>query len=664
MATPPPATTNDALSGIFPGTEAPTAYGKSAGDEPLPGYRLIAPLGRGGFGEVWKCEAPGGLHKAIKFVAPDPALGGTAATHALRQEYEAFQQIKAIRHPFIIQLERVELQGGELIMVMELADAQLQDRRRECVEAGLPGIPRAELLGYFADAAEALDVIGAKHGLQHLDVKPANLFLIGGHVKVGDYGLVSRLEAGEASVTTRGLTPRYVAPELLDGHIDPRSDQYSLALVYQELLTGTYPYAGKTAPQLMFQHITGTPDLSGLPECDRGPVRRALAKNPTDRFPSCVEFVRALMLAAAPPDGATPADGALDLFRRTRVGGGTESAARVTEADTTTVPGRRSPTDRPVKVSVATTPMPPPSASVFLPPPNRIASAPGQVRLDRIYCVVSSDRLRGTTPESTSYVVDEFLDAVLAAAAGWAVPRESVTIVRLPDGTWGCRFPTNLLPAVAPLKLGPLIEDGWCNEITEPEPGVIVLRIRDGGRGRLWDSRPQGGAELEVRLPGRAKSVIPPIRPSAGLMGTPAPTTPGTGSIGEAEVFGRLYGDPDPKFTLRAETGIPRLIREVRRFLQTGDERRKDRRMPLDTAVTIYPITPEGLILPTIAGRGRNVSAGGIACSVPEVIPARYVYIEIADSGPATGLAILTRVLRCQQTGSEYQFAGRFRTEV
>jgi hypothetical protein len=308
--------------------------------------------------------------------------------------------------------------------------------------------------------------------------------------------------------------------------------------------------------------------------------------------------------------------------------------------------------------------MPPPSASLLLPPPNRIAAAPGQVRLDRIHAVVAAERLRGTSTDTTAYVVDEFLDAVLAATAGWAVPRESVTVVRLPDGTWGCRFPTNLLPAVAPLKLSPLLEDGWCNEITEPEPGIIILRIKDGGGGRLWDSRPRGGAEVEVRLPGRAKSVIPPIRSSAGLMGVAAPATPGTGSVGEAEVFGRLYGDPDPKFSLRAETGIPRLIREVRRFLQTGDERRKDRRMPLDSAVTIYPIAPEGLVLTTIVGRGRNVSAGGIACSLAEAVPTRYVYIEIADSGPATGLAILTRVLRCQHAGSEYQFAGRFRTEV
>ena len=124
-------------------------HAKAPGDEPIPGYVLIEPLGRGGFGEVWKCEAPGGLHKAIKFVVGD--TGAVTDDGAqLRQEYAAFQQIKAIRHPFLLSLERVELIDGELVMVMELADRQLGDRFQECREQGLPGIPRDELLRYFA----------------------------------------------------------------------------------------------------------------------------------------------------------------------------------------------------------------------------------------------------------------------------------------------------------------------------------------------------------------------------------------------------------------------------------------------------------------------------------------------------------------------------------
>ncbi|HEY3789357.1 MAG TPA: protein kinase, partial [Urbifossiella sp.] len=222
------------------------AYRKAAGDEPLPGYVLLEPLGRGGFGEVWKCEAPGGLHKAIKFVA-GANNSESASASQFNQEFDAFLQIKTIRHPFLLTLERVELVDGDLVMVMELADRQMRDRFDECQAAGLPGIPRDELIGYFGEAAEALDVINADYGLQHLDVKPANLFITSGHVKVGDYGLVSRLDGKMDANSSRGLTPKYVAPEVLRGSVDPRSDQYSLALVYQEMLTGTFPYKGRTA---------------------------------------------------------------------------------------------------------------------------------------------------------------------------------------------------------------------------------------------------------------------------------------------------------------------------------------------------------------------------------------------------------------------------------
>jgi serine/threonine protein kinase len=269
-------------------------FAKVRNAEPIPGYRLLERLGSGGFGEVWKCEAPGGLFKAIKFVYGELDgldVGGAQAEEELR----AIERIKAIRHPFLLSLDRVEDLDGELVIVTELADKSLFDLLRERRAAGLPGIPRAELLQYLTEAAEVLDLLNVEHGLQHLDVKPHNLFLVSSHVKVADFGLVSSLGGGR--VELGAITPLYASPEVFLGNISRQSDQYSLAIVYQELLTGTLPYQGKSARQLLLLHTQAQPDLSPLPPSDRDRVAQALAKDPARRFPTCLDFLRALRAA-------------------------------------------------------------------------------------------------------------------------------------------------------------------------------------------------------------------------------------------------------------------------------------------------------------------------------------------------------------------------------
>src|SRR2546427_9158534 len=142
--------------------------------EPIPGYKLIERLGGGGFGEVWKAEAPGGLHKAIKFVYGDLQTADTETVRA-EQELKSLSRVKTVRHPYILSLERFDIINGQLMIVMELADRSLWDRFKECRAQSLAGIPREELLGYLEEIAEALDLMNMEYQLQHLDIKPQNL---------------------------------------------------------------------------------------------------------------------------------------------------------------------------------------------------------------------------------------------------------------------------------------------------------------------------------------------------------------------------------------------------------------------------------------------------------------------------------------------------------
>jgi serine/threonine protein kinase len=266
--------------------------------EPLPGYRLIEHIGTGGYGEVWRAEAPGGLYKAIKFVF------GQQHEKRATNELRALDHVRSVRHPFLLSLERIEVVDGRLLVVTELADGSLKDRFDACRRDGLSGIPRAELLKYLRDAADALDFMNESHALQHLDIKPENLLLLAGHVKVADFGLVKDVRQSQASLVG-GMTPLYAAPEVFRGAPSRQSDQYSLAIVYQEMLTGTLPFAGGNAAELTLQHLNDEPDLSSLAIADRYAVSRALSKDPQHRYASCREFVENLLSAALPdPEAA------------------------------------------------------------------------------------------------------------------------------------------------------------------------------------------------------------------------------------------------------------------------------------------------------------------------------------------------------------------------
>ncbi|WP_436715125.1 tubulin-like doman-containing protein [Roseiconus lacunae] len=279
-----------------------------AGYEPIEGYVLEKRLGQGGFGEVWQAVAPGGLKKAVKFV-----YGRHGERHA-SQELKSLERIRGIQHPFILTLERFEFIDGQLVIVTELADGTLEDTFRGHRKRGSCGVPRDVLLNYLRDAAEALDYLHQHYKLQHLDIKPGNLLMVGGRVKVADFGLLKDLGEADCSLVG-GLTPIYAPPEVFDGRPSLHSDQYSLAVLYQEMLTSTRPFDGRTIAQLATQHVHNAPNLSPLPATDRPIVARALEKQPERRFESCADFVNKLVnphgvvaVPTEPPPATVSAD--------------------------------------------------------------------------------------------------------------------------------------------------------------------------------------------------------------------------------------------------------------------------------------------------------------------------------------------------------------------
>ena len=658
MASPMPPTPS-----VESGTHRP--YAKTAGLEPLPGYRLLEPLGRGGFGEVWKCEAPGGLHKAIKFVAGAQENDDGRGEARFDQELDAFEQIKVIRHPFLLTLERVEVVRSELVMVMELADRQLQDRFRECRTCGLPGIPRDELLAYFADAAEALDMISAKYGLQHLDVKPANLFLVAGHVKVGDYGLVARLDPDGEKSSNRGLTPKFVSPEALRGQPSPQSDQYSLALVYHELLTGTFPYAGRTPQQLMLQHVSGKPELSKLPVVDQEIVAQALAKRPEDRFGSCLGFVQALMSVAS----AASLPGAGMDVRRARVersmanmnlptedpvetdNTGGRTAGEPTQNFTlpavqgVTAASRRNLT---VPKLVPTRRQSPAAASMVLTPApmSSYVETPGPVRrhavmLNPIKSIVPVARLIGMEDSGVTLDPSDFACAVvLHAADGAHVPEMPGDLGQLPNGTWVCQFPSTVPGTVVPLKLA-VVREQWGLTIEQPSPALIVLR-RTTSSGGLWNafSGKKFGFEVKIQLPNAGRAV------------------------GEISVTGSLFGTPDREFTQKSIDWIPQLMTQLRRELKNVEDRRRHQRIPASLMVTLYPIHGDGGIDVAIHARCRDISFGGLCVATDAQLPTKYAYAAFDGISMTAGQAILVRFLRSQAVNRECHHGGQYRVDL
>ena len=257
----------------------------------LAGYRVGELLGRGGMGEVYRADDVRlGRTVALKVLAP--GLG--TADGMLRESRLA----AGLDHPNVIPIFEAGDDEGRLFIAMRyVAGGDLRALlRRE------GKLAPARAIAIAAQVADALDA-AHRRGLVHRDVKPSNVLLDDAdgreHCYLADFGLTQR--AAEADPADGHLvgTVAYVAPEQIRGDaIDGRADQYALAGLLFECLTGTAPFDGRSDVAVIFAHLEEqAPPASGrdpsLPAAVDAVLARGMAKDPGERFASCTELVRA-----------------------------------------------------------------------------------------------------------------------------------------------------------------------------------------------------------------------------------------------------------------------------------------------------------------------------------------------------------------------------------
>jgi serine/threonine protein kinase len=232
-----------------PGTMTPPMLGPGTR---LGAYEILAPLGAGGMGEVYRARDPKlGRDVAIKILPRD----AQAAAHT-RFEREA-RAIAALNHPHIVTIHEIAQSDGVDFIVMEFVAGR---SLRDMIPAG--GLPTADAVGYAQQIASALAAAHAA-GIVHRDIKPANIMVSdAGEVKVLDFGLAKLATTAEpeARTSTTPLatqegavigTVAYMSPEQAQGEtIDARSDVFSFGAVLYEMLVGRRAFPGDTVATL------------------------------------------------------------------------------------------------------------------------------------------------------------------------------------------------------------------------------------------------------------------------------------------------------------------------------------------------------------------------------------------------------------------------------
>ena len=274
------------------------AFAPEAGAVPFPGYRLIRLRGRGGFATVWEASDPNGDRVAMKFMS-------SANSANTSRELRSLQTIQAVTHPNLLKIRQVWSVPGQIVIAMDLADASLLD----LVELYITEFGRLiepEKLGlYMYQVAQALDFLNTRRhridgklvGLQHGDIKPNNILLVGDSAQLADYGLATPT-TGPVTPCPRQGTAEYCAPEVFQGNLSDRSDQFSFAVTYYVLRTGTFPYPPPPSKrESLKNYVRPDPDVSALPPAEQAILLRSLSPIPQMRHASCLDLMSGLLTA-------------------------------------------------------------------------------------------------------------------------------------------------------------------------------------------------------------------------------------------------------------------------------------------------------------------------------------------------------------------------------
>jgi hypothetical protein len=267
-------------------------------------YEILAPIGAGGMGEVYRARDPKlGREIAIKVLS-----GATASDPDRRQRFELeARAASALNHPNILTVYDIGEADGSLYIAMELVEGKTL---RELVASGEP-LPTKKLLDLSVQIAEGLAKAHAA-GIVHRDLKPENLMVSkDGYVKILDFGLAKLTEtvSQDASVLPTAIaaptqpgtvmgTAGYMSPEQASGQtVDYRSDQFTLGAILYEMATGKRAFQRKTGAETLVAIIKEEPEpLSQLAPKAPAPVRwiveRLLAKDPEERYASTRDLAR------------------------------------------------------------------------------------------------------------------------------------------------------------------------------------------------------------------------------------------------------------------------------------------------------------------------------------------------------------------------------------